>query len=177
MDLLVQYFDPEYARLLQSKKLNYTNEAANWIESMFVAFLSDETLLSFFDLIFQSTDGLVLLFTALVCLMNRRDNPELEISDIQPEDLTDLIQLALFYQEKTPFSFLQRMRDEIFKAKKAKIEINNFLVLPVSAEQVVKVLKKKREASLCDCSQFSFVQIHVLTWNSGCSERNSRRRA
>ena len=139
LDLLVQYFDPEYARLLQSKKLNYTNEAANWIESMFVAFLCDETLLSFFDLIFQSTDGLVLLFTALVCLMNRRDNPELEITDIQPDDLTDLIQLALFYQGKTPFSFLQRMREEIFKAKKAKTEINAFLALPVSAEQVVKV--------------------------------------
>jgi len=138
LDLLVQYFDPEYARSLQSNKLDYSHQAAVWIESMFVSFLSDKTLLSFFDLIFQSTDGLVLLFIALVCLMNRRDNSELDINDIQSDDLTDLIQLAYFYQEKTPFSFLQRMRDEILKGKKAKSEIKDYLVLPISAEQVVK---------------------------------------
>ena len=89
---------------------------------------------------FQSTDNLVLIFTALVCLMNRRDNPELDIKEIQPDDLSDLIQLAQFYQSKTPVSFLQRMREEIQKGKKPKADIKDFLVLPVSAEQVVKVV-------------------------------------
>ena len=162
LDLLVQYFDPEYARALQSRKLDYSNEAANWIENMFVSFLSEKTVFSFFDLIFQSTDGLVLLFTALVCLMNRRDNPELDINDIQPDDLTDLIQLAYYYQEKTPFSFLQRMREEIFKGKKAKTEINNFLVLPVSPEQVVKVKQNARRIFATKSDILIFNQFATL---------------
>ena len=50
LDLLVQYFDPEYARMLHSKKLDYSKVACDWIDNMFVNCLGDETLLSFFDL-------------------------------------------------------------------------------------------------------------------------------
>lgn len=174
LDLLVQYFDPVLSRQLQVRRSSMTADASDWISSGFRNCLSDEVSLGLWDIVLQSYDSSLSVFIGLVFIMNCRDallqdDPLPPLTSISLDDLDDLIQLAKYYQTKTPKSFTNSILQLLFaNAKPGKNSGNNIpleahFVIPIAPAEIVKDVLNATAGIILDIRpEEEFERTHLI---------------
>eukprot|EP00038_Savillea_parva_P013495 m.8431 g.8431 ORF g.8431 m.8431 type:complete len:872 (-) comp2537_c0_seq1:237-2852(-) len=126
--LLLMYHDPELCNLLDSLKIGPQDFAATWIRSMFAHWCGPDVVLPLWDAYFLAEDQFFVFFLSLVMLINGRDYvmqlaqtpatlaKELESlpSQLGPDDVSDMVELAEHFSMVTPQSFRADYSSTVF---------------------------------------------------------------
>ena len=157
--LLLQYHDPELCSYLDTRRVTPDMYTKSWFNSMFGSTCDLNVCLSMWDVIFQHADPFLVLFMALVILINARDTileskdqSKEEIIDIissfpqalEADDVEDFCSLAQYYASKSSQSFRRDYQLSMFGgsvvAKKEAESSGMFdsLCLLVSGEELLQ---------------------------------------
>ncbi|KAK0069286.1 TBC1 domain family member 23 [Biomphalaria pfeifferi] len=156
--LLLQYHDPQLCSYLDTRRVTPDLYVMSWFNSLFGGVCDLHVCLAMWDVIFQHADPFLILFMALVILVNARETildtkkqSKEELIEsltsfpqaLEAEDIEDFCSLAQYYASKTPQSFrrdyqLAMFGSSVVAQKEADSEFMDSLCLMVSGEELLQ---------------------------------------
>jgi len=151
--LLLLYHDPKLCNHIDSLKISFHEFSRTWFASLMAADCDPEVTVQLWDLYLVNMDPWIIFFMVTVMLVNFRENI-LEVesdraellarlsrlpSQIEAEDIPDLVTLAQVYSTRTPSSFKNSYENTVFTQADQTLddEIKSLLCLPVSADEIL----------------------------------------
>jgi len=151
--LLLLYHDPQLCNHIDSLKISFQQFSRSWFGSLMAADCDPEVTVQLWDLYLVNMDPWIIFFMVTVMLVNFRDNilevenDRIELlarlnrlpSQIEAEDIPDLITLAQVYSTRTPSSFKSSYGCTVFSEpdQKQDEEVKSLLCLPVNADEIL----------------------------------------
>uniref|UniRef100_UPI00358FE640 TBC1 domain family member 23 isoform X2 n=1 Tax=Myxine glutinosa TaxID=7769 RepID=UPI00358FE640 len=184
LQLLLQYHEPCLSCFLNSHRvsLSFTQP---WFGTVFADCVPGPTLLLLWDWLFQQGDAYLLLFLALVLIVNAKDVVMLMekptqtkitkvlsslASELRLEDVEDFVSLALHYVSLTPVSFRSDSQWEGVFGRGVGLgmdaEEDNGLCLPVGVAEIVQSFRSFVGVSLLvvDCrTEKEYKSSHLVS--------------
>jgi len=165
--LLLLYHDPQLCNHIDSLKLNFADFSQSWFSCLMAGDLSPEISEQLWDLYIVNSDAWLILFMVITMLVNCRDHI-LEItsdreellarlkrlpSQIEADDVPDLVTLAQVWSARTPSSFKARYFETVFSQvdPDRESEVKSRLCLPVSSQEVVSSELVNSQFFIVDC--------------------------
>jgi len=165
--LLLLYHDPHLCNHIDSIKINFADFTTTWLSSLFAGDMSVEISEQLWDLYIVNSDPWLIFFMVITMLVNCRDhileitNDREELlarlkrlpSQIEAEDVPDLVTLAQVWSARTPSSFKSKYNATIFSEVNhdSETEVKSRLCLPVSSEEVVSSELVNSQFFIVDC--------------------------
>nr|CAG4643848.1 EOG090X03TX [Lepidurus arcticus] len=179
--LLLLYHDPELCTVLDTHKVIPEHYALDWFRTLLSCSVPYNGLLALWDSYFTHDDPFLIFFLALVLIVNakedlfslrsqgRRAMLDFLISlpaNLEPDDVADLMSVAVFYAVKTPTSFQTQYGDLLFGNftdpelhHSLSLCLSQSLCLPIGVQELLAASGQSSSSSSKDASGPKFFLV------------------
>ncbi|CAD6190600.1 unnamed protein product [Caenorhabditis auriculariae] len=150
--LILQYHDPELSNHLDSLKVATYDYANDWFGTLLGSHMNTNACYELWDIYIDKGDPFLIFHLSLVFIINAREklleiknnNREAALeflsnlsAELNAEDVSDFVQLAVHYSERTPECIRKEFHYLLFGAnfdeEAGQIQVSKMLCLPVPA--------------------------------------------